>query len=49
MGLIGFLVWAVGKTVVEAADYIIFELNGDYNRAKEMADRLAKKAVKMIC
>ena len=35
-------------TEEDAADYIIFELNGDCDTAKEMADRLAKQAVKKL-
>ena len=32
----------------EAADFVIFELNGEDNKSRNLADKLAKKAVKKI-
>ena len=35
-------------TEQEAADFVILELNGDGDKSRDLADKLAKKAVKRI-
>ena len=35
-------------SVKEAADFIILELSGDVNQSRELAHKLAKKAVRNI-
>ena len=35
-------------TEQEAADFVILELNGDSDKSRDLADKLAKKAVKKI-
>ena len=35
-------------TEKEAADFVILELNGEGDKSRELAERLAKKAVKKL-